>query len=61
MAIKSFKSRIISVLTGNLNTQDIYLWLKSLAQNLTIIKPDRSFDREKARCKRKKLRASYKV
>jgi len=61
MAIKSFKSRIIQVLTGNLDAQKIYLWLKALAQNLTIIKPDRSFDREKVRCKRKKLRTSYKT
>ena len=61
MAIKSFKSRIVQVLTGNLDAQEIYLWLKALAQNLTIIKPDRSFDREKVRCKRKKLRTSYKT
>lgn len=61
MAIKSFKSRIIRVLTEHLNVQDIYLWLKALAQNLTIIKPDRSFDRKKVRCKREKLRDGYKV
>ena len=61
MAIKSFKSRIVRVLTGSLQVQEIYLWLKSLAQNLTIIKPDRSFDRAKVRCKRGKLRDGYKV
>jgi len=61
MAIKSFKNRIVQVLTGNLDTQKIYLWLKALARNLTIIKPDRSFDREKVRCKRKNLRTGYKT
>ena len=61
MAIKFFKSRIVRVLTGSLDVQEIYLWLKSLAQNLTIIKPDRSFDRAKVRCKREKLRDGYKV
>jgi hypothetical protein len=60
-AINLFKSRIVEGLNGCLNTIEMYLWLKVTAGNLTIIKPDRSFKREKVRCKRKKHRNGYKV
>lgn len=59
-AVSLFKSRIVEILNGCLNTIEMYLWLKSTAENLTIIKPDRSFKREKVRCKRKKHRKGYK-
>lgn len=61
MAIKSFKSRIVSVLTHDLNMLEIYLWLKTIASELTCIKLGRSFDRDKVRCRRQKLRKGYKV
>ena len=60
-AIQSFKRKIIDILSCQLNEFDIYRRLKAMARNLTIIKPDRSFDREKVRCRRKKSRAGYKV
>ncbi len=60
-AIQSFKRRIIEMLNYRLNTTDIFKWLKAIARNLTIIKPERSFKREKVRCRRKKLRKGYKV
>lgn len=60
-AVQSFKRRIIKLLSYPLKTVDIYKQLKAIARNLTIIKPDRSFEREKVRCRRKKLRKGYKV
>jgi len=60
-AIQSFKRHIIDMLSCRLNPTDIYKRLKAMARNLTIIKPDRSFKRIKVRCRRKKLRAGYKV
>jgi hypothetical protein len=60
-AIQSFKRKIIDMLSCQLSTSDVYKRLKAMARNLTIIKPDRSFEREKVRCRRKKLRTGYKV
>ena len=60
-AIQSFKRRIVVMLNYRLNTTDLFKWLKALARNLTIIKPERSFERDKVRCRRKKLRKGYKV
>ena len=60
-AIQSFKRRIIDILSCQLSELDIYKRLKAMARNLTIIKPDRSFERVKVRCRRKKSRAGYKV
>jgi len=60
-AIQSFKRRIIDILSCQLSELAFYKRLKAMARNLTIIKPDRSFDREKVRCRRKKSRAGYKV
>ncbi len=60
-AIQSFKRRIIEMLTYRLNDCDISMWLQAISRNLTIIKPNRSFEREKLRCRRKKLRKGYKV
>lgn len=61
MAIALFKRKIIKALNQRLSLLDLYLCLKSIASNLTIIKPDRSFKRPKVRCRRKKLRKGYKV
>ena len=60
-AIQSFKRMIIEILNHLLDEIEIYKRLKAMARNLTIIKPDRSFERKKVRCRRKKLRAGYKV
>lgn len=60
-AIQSLKRRIVDMLGCVLNKTDIYKQLKAIARNLTIIKPDRSFKREKVRCRRKKHRTGYKV
>lgn len=60
-AIQSFKRRVIGMLNCQLSPIDIYRQLKAMARNLTIIKPGRSFEREKERCRRKKLRTGYKV
>lgn len=59
--IQSFKRRIVEMLNFRLNLIDLYKWLKAMARNLTIIKPERSFERGKVRCRRKKLRKGYKV
>jgi hypothetical protein len=59
-AIQSFRRSIIAILSGQLDMTDIYLRLKALARNLTIIKPDRSFAREKVRCRRQSCRKGYK-
>jgi len=60
-AIQSFKRRIIDIISCKLKLIDIYKQLKATARSLTIIKPDRSFERKKVRCRRKKLRTGYKV
>ena len=60
-AIQSFKRRIVEVLTQKMDSICLFKWLKAIARNLTIIKPERSFEREKVRCRRKKLRKGYKV
>ena len=60
-AIQSLKRSIIEMLSCQWRSIDIYKRLKAMARNLTIIKPDRSFEREKVRCRRKKLRTGYKV
>ncbi len=59
--IQSFKRRIIEMLNYRLNNSDIIKWLIAMARNLTIIKPNRNFAREKVRCRRKKCRKGYKV
>jgi len=61
MAIRSLKRRLIDVLSTTLDAFDIYRWLTAIARNLTIIKPDRSFERTKVRCRRQKLRTGYKT
>jgi len=60
-AIQSLKRRIVDMLSCILSKTAIYKQLKAIARNLTIIKPDRSFKREKVRCRRKKHRSGYKV
>jgi len=60
-AIQSFKRRIVVMLSHTMDSICIFKWLKAIARNLTIIKPERSFEREKVRCRRKKLRKGYKV
>ena len=60
-AIQSFKRRVVVMLNDRLNSFAIFKWLTAIARNLTIIKPERSFEREKVRCRRKKLRKGYKV
>lgn len=60
-AIQSFKRNIIEWLDFQLSEIEVYKRLKAMARNLTIIKPERSFEREKVRCRRKKLRRGYKV
>ncbi len=60
-AIQSFKLRIVVMLNYRLNSTDLFKWLKAIERNLTIIKPERSFEREKVRYRRKKLRKGYKV
>ncbi len=60
-AIQSFKRRVVEMLNRQLTTIDLFKWLKSIARNLSTIKPERSFEREKVRCRRKKLRKGYKV
>ena len=59
--IQSFKRRIIELLNYRLNNSDIAKWLIAMAKNLTNIKPNRSFERGKVRCRRQKCRAGYKV
>ncbi len=59
-AIQSFRRSIIDNLSSHLEVIDIYRRLKALARNLTIIKPDRSFAREKVRCRRQNCRKGYK-
>ena len=61
VAIQSFKRRIVVMLNYRLNITDLFKWLKEIARNLTIIKPERSFERDKVRCRRKKLRKGCKV
>ena len=60
-AIQSFKRRIIDMLSGQLSLIDRYKRLKAMARNLTVVKPGRNFEREKVRCRRKKLRTGYKI
>ena len=61
MAIRSFKRRLIETLNPALDSNNIYRWLKAIARNLTIVKPDRSFQRTKVRCRRQKIRKGYKI
>jgi len=58
-AISQFKSAIVGLLSQKVNLDAIYLHLKLIANDLTIVKPDRSFEREKVRCKRQKNRRGY--
>jgi hypothetical protein len=60
MIIRSLKGALVSLLTGNMSDKNIYLWLKYLSRNLSIIKPNRSFERCKVRCRREMLRVGYK-
>lgn len=59
IASQLFKQRIVKMLSQQYGKADIYLYLKALAENLTIIKPGRSFSRKKVRCRRKKFRVGY--
>ncbi len=61
VAIRSLKRRLIETLDHALDSLNIYRWLKAIARNLTIIKPDRSFERTKVRCRRQKMRTGYKI
>jgi len=60
MSIGSLKVRLVKLLTGRLSKECIRLLLKYIGSNLTVIKPDRSFERPKVRCRRKMLRVGYK-
>ena len=60
-AIQSLKRRIIDLLSCHLSPLEMYQRLKAIARNLTSIKPGRSFERQKVRCRRKKARRGYKV
>ena len=60
MTMRSLKAALVDLLHNRLDLRGIYLWLKNLAMNLTVIKPDRSFERKKVRCRRQILRAGYK-
>ncbi len=58
-AISQFKSIIVDFLNQQLRLDEIYLHLKLIANDLTIVKPGRSFERKKVRCKRQKNRKGY--
>lgn len=60
MIIRSLKGSLIALLTGKMSGKNIYLWLKYLAKELSIIKPNRSFERCKVRCRREMYRTGYK-
>jgi len=58
-AVAAMKDTFVKLLSDQLNLLEIRQWMQAISKNLSIIRPDRSFERKNVRCRRQMLRTGY--
>jgi len=58
-AIPLLRGSFLDLLSGHLSLLHIRQWLQTISQNLSAIRPGRSFERVKVQCRRQMLRNGY--